>query len=423
MAIAVVAAIILIGFGAKMFVFRDGEPVLANYALTAALLAVAGGIVIAQSRLIVIDRTAAVLLLLAIFWAGWSSLMSTISLNLIAAATFTATAIGFGFLVPALCMLLGWDTWRVLLWPLAICTVGSLLLYGIQPGNAIDEESGRFAGLFVSVAIACSMFGLQAFLAMKAGFEARKWPVAAAWFGLSALGFILLYLTRTRSSLVELMVGILLILWFAPMKRGLRIFTLSVSIIILLFSVVSLGAASTGIVQVDDQLREFRLEDSSLTASRGDNWDFGIERIRARPLFGEGLLAKQTSGGTAEVNFSGPTSYDPRYDPHSLMLSLGVEGGIPFMIFMLSLFGWVIVRFVYAFGWRAALASPEFVLVSLRVATSLFSGGDMTTMGNIIEKIVWMLLGTLMLKAEMKLRSTGKAGFIPAQPRLLIPSR
>ncbi len=130
----------------------------------------------------------------------------------------------------------------------------------------------------------------------------------------------------------------LAIVTFTPLTRGVRLVVISFTGLLLVAAAATAAVVSTGVMAIDEQLAEFRLADSALSDSRGSNWSFGIERIVAKPLFGEGLLAKQTQGGTSTIDPSNPTSYDPRYDPHSLILSFGVEGGIPFMLLMTVLF-------------------------------------------------------------------------------------
>lgn len=177
--------------------------------------------------------------------------------------------------------------------------------------------------------------------------------------------------------------------------------SMGVAGLLLMFVALSGLAASTGVVPLDDELESFRLGDSQLTDSRTGNWEFGIERIIRAPLFGEGLLTKQTQGGTRGVDFAGETSYDPLYDPHSLILSFGVQAGIPFMIAMTALIVLILARFVSTFGVQRSLESPEFVIASVHFAVMIFAGGDLTTLGNIIDKIFWILLGTVALKTEL----------------------
>jgi O-antigen ligase len=406
---------------AKTFFFAGSEPVAINYALTTLSLALAAALLLPRIAEIPFDRVAGGILLVAVAWTGFSGFESGITLNLVAVLTFAIAAFGFGFILPALVFVGRREPTIMIRNVLSVLSVGSILLLVLAPDLAIDPDSGRIAGAYVSVAVASSMFGFAAILTLRSALIAQRRALVWLWGGVSAISFILLYLTRTRSSLVEVLVTALVIVSFTPLSRGLRLVVMSFTGLLLVAATAGAAVVSTGVLAIDDQLAEFRLADRSLSDSRQGIWTFGIERIAAQPLFGEGLLAKQTQGGTATVDFSRPSSYDPRYDPHSLILSFGVEGGIPFMILMTGLFILIPARFVYAFGWRLALQTPEFVIVTARLLVSIFAGGDMTTLGNIVEKTIWILLGTMMLKAELKLRGNSTNGVASAWPSRGIP--
>lgn len=388
----------------KSFLFRDGEPVIVNYAYNAVALACFLAVVLARAREAVIQWQSGVLVGLAVVWTFFSAVYSGIALNVAAVAALTVLVTGFALILPLVIYWTGQESWRIILHLLSVITLISLAMLVVVPGEVTDVDSGRFAGAYVSVAVACTLFAFNALLAVRAAMVAQNTGRAAAWLGIATLASVFLYLTRTRSSLSELLAGLLLLLLFSPMQRGLRMVALTGTAMALVFALLSAEAVSTGVVSIDQQLQDFRLANGGPTDARNDNWSFGIERIIAKPLFGEGLLAKQTQGGTSNVDFQSASSYDVRYDPHSLALSFGVQGGVPFMLLMGGLLLAILFRFVLVFGVRSALQSPEFILVSLRLLVSLFSGGDMTTLGNVVEKITWLLIGTLALKTELQAR-------------------
>lgn len=389
----------------KTFIFAGNEPVALNYAVATVSLLVAAAILLPRLREIPVNPHAAIVLLTAIAWSAFSGFESGIALNLIAAGTFAITSVGFGFILPALVFIARREPTIIIRDVLSVMSVVSIILYVLDPTLAIDPDSGRIAGAYVSVAVASSMFGFAAILALRSALTSQHRLLVWIWSGITLISLILLYLTRTRSSLVEVLATALVIVTLTPLSRGVRLVVMSLTGLLLVTVASAAVVVSTGVVAIDDELAEFRLADNSLSDSRGGNWDFGVERIRNKPLFGEGLLAKQTQGGTTGVDFSSATSYDPLYDPHSLILSFGVEGGVPFLLLMTALFVLIPVRFVQAFGWRASLQAPEFIIASARLAVSIFSGGDMTTLGNVVEKTIWILLGTMMLKAELQMRA------------------
>jgi O-antigen ligase len=400
----------------KTFIFAGNEPVVLNYAFTTLALVLAVALLIPRAREIPVDTLAGGVLLVAITWTIFSGFESGITLNLVAAVTFAITALGFGFILPALTYVSRREPTTIIRNVLAVMSVLSILMLVVAPSYAIDRESGRMAGAYVSVAVASSMFGFAAILALRSALISTNRTWTFIWAGVTLISLVLLYLTRTRSSLVEVLGIALVIVTFTPLSRGIRLVIMSLTGLVFIAAASAAAVISTGVVAIDEQLAEFRLADSaSLSDARGSNWSFGVERIIAQPLFGEGLLAKQTQGGTSSIDISSASSYDPRYDPHNLILSFGVEGGIPFMLLMTFLFMLIPIRFVQAFGWRMALQTPEFVIATARLAVSILSGGDMTTLGNVVEKTVWILLGTMMLKAELKLRAR------PSRSRASLP--
>jgi hypothetical protein len=417
-----VGAVLAIGMIIKSVLFVDGEPVVINYGLTGLGVGLLGLMVLTMVP-VPVERTMGVLCGMAVIWAALSAVMSGFPLNIVAAGSFALLVGGFGLILPVILWRSGVEAWRLVNILLTVGTVVTLLLAVVLPDLTIDPLSSRFRGAYVSVAVACTMFGFNALLSIKAALTAKSRVELAFWVAIVLTAAVLLYLTRTRSSLAECLVGVFILVAFAQMTRGVRLVVLAVIGLGVLFSVAALGAASTGVVAVDEQLEAFRLSDTNLTDARGGNWEFGIERIRARPLFGEGLLAKQTQGGTSALDLDAETNYDPRYDPHSLALSAGVQGGIPFLILMMAVFIYIPARFVAVFGVRAALASPEFVLVALRLSVSLLSGGDMTALGNIADKIVWLMLGMMALKIELKSGLWSQRRGAQAGPATTVPPR
>jgi O-antigen ligase len=247
-------------------------------------------------------------------------------------------------------------------------------------------------------------------LCFRGALLARTPASFATYAAVSLLSLIFLYLTKTRSSLLEALVCLIVMLAFSPLHQGRKMVAMAAAVLILGFVALSGVALTTGVVAVDRELDSFRAG-QTLADARGGNWAFGIERIGESPMFGEGLLAKQTQGGTRGVDFGSETSYDPRFDPHSLVLSFGVQAGIPFMLAMSGLILMVFGRYLAAFGLRRSLEAPEFLIGVVHFAIMLAAGGDLTALGNLVDKIYWVFLGTMALKAELVLRQRGS---IPA---------
>lgn len=402
----IAGAIILVGMFAKSFLFREGEPVILHYALTSFCVALTAIYAVLSTRRLVVDPVVASLLIFAIIWAFFSAMASGIGLNLVAVVTFAVLAVGYGIFLPNLLFWSGKEGWEVISLLLSVGAVFSALFFLLAPDLAIDPDSGRLAGVYVSVAVSCTMLGFAAVLALRQSLVSKTAWVAIFWFSIFFASAVMVYLTKTRSSFAEMAVAIFLIMQFSPSSRGLKMIISSLSAIAALAMLASILTISTGIASIDEQLTEFRLDDGSIIDSRNNNWSFGLERLAAKPLFGEGLLAKQTQGGTSGIDFDSKSSYNVSYDPHSLILSLGVQGGYPFLIAMCALMLWIPYRFVRVFGVSAALQSPEFILVSLRLLISIVAGGDMTALGNLVDKLCWLFLGLMAIKSELKVRQS-----------------
>lgn len=394
-------AFIAIGLIAKSFIFVAGEPVVIHYALNGLIVGIAGIAYFSTGGGKLLAGPVALALGLALFWSLVSALFSPISLNIVAVATFAVVSVGSLIFFPAVCLMAGLEPWRLLSYLLGAIVPLTALIWLIDPGLTIDPDSGRFSGALVSVAVACNIYFFVCVFAFRGALLAPTRSSAMFYGATSLIAIIFLYLTKTRSSLAECLACLLLMLIFSPLKRGAKMVSMAAAGLLLMLLALSGLAASTGIVPLDNELESFRLGDEQLTDSRSSNWEFGIERIIQAPLFGEGLLTKQTQGGTRGVDFGGETSYDPLYDPHSLILSFGVQAGIPFMIAMTALIVMILARFVTTFGVQRSLESPEFVIASVHFAVMIFAGGDLTTLGNVIDKIFWILLGTVALKTEL----------------------
>jgi O-Antigen ligase len=289
---------------------------------------------------------------------------------------------------------------------LGLFNLVSVFIYFVFPQLAYDPDSGRFSGALISVAVACNVFSLFAVLAFYA-YQVGQTSKARIWHGsMVLLGFTLLYLSKTRSSLLEALFAIFL-LWVggrvaakAAQRNVLR--NVMIPVLVLLAGATFIVAFSLGGIDKTAQLNDFRLSETSLLDARGGNWEFGIERVLAAPVFGEGLLTKQTQGGTASLNLEEGKNYNPIYDPHNLILSFAVQGGIPFAFAMIALIVGSLGYFLRAFGWRQALRSPEFVICAVRTLIMVPAGGDLTSFGNSIDRIYWMLLGVVVIKAFAK---------------------
>lgn len=391
------------GIVAKSFIFSGNDPVLQHYVASAVIgvcmfLALAAAVKIWQ-----LSVTEVFFVLGATLWSLWSSLVSGSSDNLFATFAFLLTVVFAYLSFPRVALAARWEPWRMIMWLCIAVSILSLLLWVVDAGLVYDRESGRFSGALISVAVACNIFFFGAVFSAYAARNAEtlQWN----WFFriMAFFCFTLLYLTRTRSLLVECIFCMFVVL-VTDSNGKLAVKRLFGAVLV----AVALIAAGLFVsvfsdISVDDVLVQFRLaDDASLTLSRSLNWDFALQRIEDKPLFGEGMLTKQSEGGLGGIGREAGGTYSVLYDPHSLPLSLAVQAGLPFMVMIMSLLLLVYYRYVRAFGIWGALAAPEFVIGFVYLLGMILSGGDMTSLGNTVERIYWIIVGVLAYKANLK---------------------
>ena len=389
------------GFLAKSFLFNGNDPTILHYSLSSVIIMITLLLVLIYRGGHLINNFTIILLIFIFTWLTISTLYIGDNQNYLALPTFLILIFGCFYGIPSLGTISDNNILRILYFTLAFFSLSSIMLWVVTPDLSFDPDSGRFSGTLISVAVACNVFFYFSVIACAAMSVSTDMRARIIHGSLMFIGLGLLYFTKTRSSLVEALacIGILLIGfrfrrvnaakgWFGPVLIGL-LMTLGIT------------ALGFGAVDTQSQLEEFRLSDQSLDTSRGGNWEFGIERIIAAPLFGEGLLTKQTQGGSGTINIESGANYDPRYDPHSLILSFAVQAGIPFAIGMMGLLLSSLGYFLWVFGLRKSIETPEFVLCAVHTLAMIPAGGDLTSFGNSIDRIFWVLLGCVVLKAHI----------------------
>ena len=389
------------GLLAKSFLFSGNDPTILHYLLSSIIITIVILLIFILRGGYLLNNFTIVLLIFVFIWSAISTFYIGVSQNYLALSTFLILVLGCFYGIPSLGIISGNNILRILYFTLAFFSLSSIILWITAPDLSFDPDSGRFSGTLISVAVACNVFfyfSVIACAAMNMSTDSRSRIIHGS---LMFIGLGLLYFTKTRSSLVEALacIGILLI--------GFRIRKANVTkgwfgpVIVGLLMTLGITALGFGAVDTQSQLEEFRLSDQSLNTSRGGNWEFGIERIIAAPLFGEGLLTKQTQGGSGTIDIESGANYDPRYDPHSLILSFAVQAGIPFAIGMMGLLLSSLGYFLWVFGLRKSMETPEFVLCAVHTLVMIPAGGDLTSFGNSIDRIFWVLLGCVVLKAHI----------------------
>ena len=134
--------------------------------------------------------------------------------------------------------------------------------------------------------------------------------------------------------------------------------------------------------------------DGDLLSTRNVVWEEGLSRVRESFFLGSGLLTKQTKGGSADVDFSS-NNYDVTFDAHSLLITLTEQGGVLLLVLVTVSLLLPLWNFLRVYGVRASFQSPEFLIMSLMIPGMFFVGGDMISLGNLVNRLQWLFLGIL----------------------------
>jgi O-Antigen ligase len=404
------------GLIVKSSYFVGNDPVLAHYLASSMTCVLAGFILLFSVGLKNFSFLEGVLLLSGFAWSFASSIVSGQQSNLMASVTFSLSVLMSFVFVPRLMLAASFDTIKFLRTAMGVVVVLSTLAYILPSGGGYESVSGRFNGAAISVAVAANIFFLATVFFGYGVREKSEWWSRMLSLLLLCLSFAFLFLTYTRTLLVEAAALLLLVL-FTSQRGKIQFKTLVAAAgISLVLGFLALLYLVINDINIPQLMVDFRLADGgSATDSRMGNWLFGIERIGDAPWFGEGMLTKQTAGGgELELDAAGST-YNVLYDPHSLPLSLGVQAGIPFAIVMMALLLWVHLRYVLTFGIAHSLASVDFMIGIMLLIGMIPGGGDLTSMGNVVDRIYWIILGTFALRTNLQIaterqrRNTGRS--------------
>jgi O-Antigen ligase len=391
------------GLVVKSVIFVGNDPVVLHYIVSSATCAAAGLILFFTVGLKNLSAIETILLLCGFGWSFASSIASDQQGNLMASGTFALSTLMSFVFVPRLMVAGQYDTLKFLRNSMGIITLLSAVLFVALPSMANDPGSGRFSGAAISVAVACALFFLASVFYSYDLREKSGWRKLGLSLFILCLAMSFLFLTYTRSLLVEAAAMLLLVI-LTSREGKIQGKTLLAAVgIFLIFAFLVLFYLVLKDINIEQLMVDFRLADGgSATDSRMGNWLFGLQRISDAPWFGEGMLTKQTAGGgQLDLEAAGST-YSVLYDPHSLPLSFGVQAGIPFAVVMLLLLIWVHIRYIIIFGLARSLASVDFMIGIVMFIGMIPGGGDLTSMGNAIDRIYWILLGVFSLRTNLE---------------------
>jgi hypothetical protein len=249
-----------------------------------------------------------------------------------------------------------------------------------------ELPSLRFRGALISVANSCNIF-FFASIYFAWAFKYNVYLRRSVSGILGVLSFIFLLMTLTRSSISMAILG-LLVLASTDRNGGLRGFKV--------FSILCFLSATLVTVVMfigPNTLEAIRLN-GDLLSTRNVVWEEGLSRIGESFLLGSGLLTKQTKGGSADIDFSS-NNYDVTFDAHSLFITLIEQGGVLLLVLVTVSLLLPLWNFLRVYGMRASIQCPEFLIMSLVIPSMFFVGGDMISLGNLVNRLQWLFLGIL----------------------------
>jgi hypothetical protein len=415
--------LILEGMLVKSAFFIGNDPTLFHYIASAIIGFLIFLICIINNLIKYTIKWQFILFAMCIIWSFFSSYQTGYVPNLIAVFTFSCMFLFFFVSIPIIIYTCERDLIKSIYFPFFIMAFISIFLYITEISSTIDPMSGRFLGSYISVANAS--VGFSFFTAFSAAliFNNNHNTKKVFYIMMTFLGLYLCFLTKTRSIILEIIVTIAIIYYGNRISNPLKARAWFAPSIVAIGVLGSILVVAVGNLDWSDTAIEYRVSEGSLQDSRTGNWAFGIERTLNAPLFGEGMLTKQTQGGTRSLDLAGGDNYDSSYDPHSLILSFSVQAGIPFAIGMIFLIFGTLIQHIKTFGIKKSLASAEFVICSVHTFVMIPTGGDLTSFGNYGDRIYWILLGMIALRANLQRseKSSYRHSFVGrSRPRVIV---
>lgn len=383
-----VILLMLESFVVKSVIFDKNDPVLIHYLLSGLLIgAICGLAALRRSTWQRLRRLPGKkTLLMTVVWLGVVTTSRPSALEWAAVLGFVLLVCGFYLSITSNLSTFGPSPRRVILYFFAIWVILSLITLVISPAMSYELPSLRFRGALISVANACNIFFFATiYFAWSFKYEVLLNRGASGCLGV--LSFIFLLMTLTRSSILLAILGLLV---FASTDSLGRIRAFKIVSILLIFAVFLIVVVMT----IDSSALDGLRLGGDLLSSRDLVWDEGLSRIRETFLWGTGLLTKQTKAGSAELEFSS-SNYDPTFDAHALGITLIEQGGVLFLILVMALLILPLWKFLRVYGIRASLQNPEFLIMILIVPSMMFAGGDMISLGSLVNRLQWLFLGIL----------------------------
>lgn len=275
-----------------------------------------------------------------------------------------------------------------------LCYV-SLVLLVVAP--AITFKGGRFIGVFkhipymVTVATLASIFLIYELFAKDNSRPRKIYLLVSVAVAMAAL-----ILTGTRSALFAVVLSYFLAFLFFPAQKAASQFikvsvAFSLVIATLLFG-QSISNYALEIVRGESAVGLRAAQDG--VASRFSEFERGYEIFSKNPIIGQGLLSK-----FGEINETEVGQYNANKDPHNILVSAGVIGGIGFIAIIFIGFG---VLIAVSFQ-KLRSAPPEFKILAIYILTHipiLFIYHVHLSLGGMADRFYWIVIGYMMINVR-----------------------
>lgn len=279
----------------------------------------------------------------------------------------------------------------------ALCYI-SLFLLIVNSG--ITFKGGRFVGVFkhipymVTTATLASIFLIYEIFA-KENSRPRKLFLCLS----VCVAMATLILTGTRSALFAVVLSYFLAFLFFPAKKAASQFfkvSMAFSIVIatLLFG-QTISNYTIELVRGESSVGLRAAQDG--VASRFDEFERGYQIFEKNPFIGQGLLSK-----FGEINEADVGQYNANKDPHNILVSAGVIGGIGFVVLILiGLTSLIVISFK-----KLRSASAEFKILAIYILTHipiLFIYHVHLSLGGMADRFYWIVIGYMMINMRKQM--------------------
>jgi hypothetical protein len=277
---------------------------------------------------------------------------------------------------------------------LALCYL-SLILLIVFP--ALTFKGGRFIGIFkhipymVTTATLASIFLIYELFAKENSRPRKIYLIISV-----AVAAIALILTGTRSALFALVLSYFLAFLFFPARKAANQFIkVSVAFALVIATLLfgqTMSNYTLEVVRGESAVGLRAAQDG--VASRFSEFERGYEIFAKNPLIGQGLLSK-----FGEINETEVGQYNANKDPHNILVSAGVIGGIGFIVLVFIGFaGLIAVSFQ-----KLRSAPPEFKILAIYILTHipiLFIYHVHLSVGGMADRFYWIVIGYMMINVR-----------------------